>query len=325
MAAWFDNWPEVAPEAQPQPQDYAYNLDRATASIVGLSARVPPDAFTAGPLGVERTGNGVVIGENLVLTIGYLIMEADQVELATLDDRIVPGHVLGADHSTGFGLIQALEPLGAPALPIGRSSRVNVGDKVVVAGAGGRTRSVAARVAAKEEFAGYWEYVLDEAIFTRPAHPHWSGAGLIGPTGELIGIGSLHVQQQGPGGRFIPLNMSVPIDLLDKVYEGLLTGKANRPARPWLGVIAHEVDGAVMIVGFAGEGPAKRAGLAEGDVVVAVGGVPVSSLAEFYRGVWSLGPAGVEVPLTLDREGDLFDVAINSADRGRYLKGRKLH
>jgi S1-C subfamily serine protease len=325
VAAWFDNWPEVAPEAQPQPQDYAFNLDRACASVVGLSSRIPPDAYTAGALGIERTGNGVVIADDLVLTIGYLVMEADQIDLATVDDKIAPGHVLGVDHATGFGLIQALEPLGVPALPLGRSRSAKVGDKVVVAGAGGRTRSVAAKIAAKEEFAGYWEYVLDEAIFTRPAHPHWSGAALIGAKGDLLGIGSLHVQQQGPGGRFIPLNMHVPIDLLHKVYDSLLAGKPNQPPRPWLGVLAHEVDGAVMVVGFAGEGPAKRAGLNEGDVVVAVGGAPVQSLAEFYRGVWALGEAGVEVPLTLDREGDLFEVRINSADRGRYLKSRRLH
>ncbi len=325
MAAWFDNW-EVAPEAQPQVRDYAYDLDRALASVVGLSSRVPPDAYTAPGLGTERTGNGVLIRpDGIVLTIGYLVMEAEHVELVTVDDQVVPGHVLGFDHATGFGLVQALEPLGVPTMAIGDPADASVGAKVVVAGGGGRTRSVAAKVAARDEFAGYWEYVLDDAIFTRPAHPHWSGAALIGPGGNLLGVGSLHVQQQGPNGRFTPLNMSVPIDLLAPIYEDLLAGRANHGSRPWLGVIAHEVDGTVMVVGFAGEGPAKRAGLAEGDLVIAVGGHPVASLAEFYRAVWALGPAGVEVPLTLDREGDLFEVRINSADRGRYLKTRKLH
>ena len=325
MAAWFDNW-EVAPEARPQPRDYAFDLDQTLSSVVGLSAKVPADAFTAPGLGMERTGNGILIREDgIVLTIGYLIMEADQVELATVDERVTPGHVLGFDHATGFGLVQALEPLGVPVMKLGDSKNAVVGEQVVMAGGGGLPRSVAARIAAREEFAGYWEYVLDEAIFTRPAHPHWSGAALIGPLGDLLGVGSLHVQQQAAGGKFIPLNMIVPIDLLHPIFDDLLAGKAAHGGRPWMGVIAHEVDGSVMIVGFAGEGPAKRAGLAEGDVVVAVAGAPVSSLSEFYRAVWALGPAGVETPLTLDREGDLFEVRINSADRGRYLKRRKLH
>ena len=325
MADSFDDW-EVGPEAQPQAKDFEFDLDHALSSVVALAATVPADAFTAATLGMERVGHGTLIREDgVVLTIGYLVTEADRVTLTTFEGREVPGHVLGVDASTGFGLVQALEPLNIPTLPIGDSRHAAAGDSVIVAGAGGRTRSVAARIVAREEFAGYWEYVLDEAIFTQPAHPLWSGAALIGADGELQGVGSLHVQQQTPGGKVIPLNMMAPIELLSPIYDDLLTGRATRPPRPWLGVLAREVDGTVVIVGTAGDGPARRAGLRRGDVVLAVGGFEVDNLADFYRSLWALGPAGVEAPLTLNREGDVFDVRVTSRDRNSFLKKARFH
>ena len=171
-------------------------------SVVGLSSQVPADAFTAEILGTERVGNGVLIRDDgLVLTIGYLITEAEEVWLTTNTGRVVPGHVLAYDQVTGFGLVQALARLDIPVLPIGDSSRAPVGEHVVVAGAGGRARSVAARIVARQEFAGYWEYLLDEAIFTAPGHPRWGGTALIGSGGELLGIGSLQLQHVDPARR----------------------------------------------------------------------------------------------------------------------------
>src|SRR6185437_15967867 len=186
---------KIPASAQPKPEDYGYDLDQALASMVGLRTIVPADAFTAETLGTERAGHGVFIRDNgLVLTIGYLITEAETIWITLSDGRSVPGHVLGYDQETGFGLVQALAKLDVPALEIGQSSETSVGERVVVGGAGGRSRSVAARIVAKQEFAGYWEYVLDEAIFTAPSHPNWGGTALIGPTGDLLGIGSLQLQ-----------------------------------------------------------------------------------------------------------------------------------
>jgi len=208
---WFEDW-SVPDEAQPQPQDYAFDLDWALSSVVALHANVPADAFTAAALGTERVGNGVLIREDgVVLTIGYLITEAEDVMLTTGEGQEVPGHVLGFDQATGFGLVQALEPLAAPVLPLAEGGHAPLGEKVIIAGAGGRERSVAGRVVARQEFAGYWEYLLDDAIFTAPAHPLWSGAALIGPSGKLLGIGSLHLQHQTSTGKVMPLNMMVPI------------------------------------------------------------------------------------------------------------------
>jgi S1-C subfamily serine protease len=317
----------VSPGLQPKQEDYAYDLATALGAVVGLRANVPADAFTAETLGTERAGNGVMIRENgLVLTIGYLVTEAESIWLHLSDGRALPGHVLGYDQETGFGLVQALAKLDLPALEIGDSNSVAVGDKVVVAGAGGRQKSVAARIAARQEFAGYWEYVLDEAIFTSPAHPNWGGTALVGPGGELLGIGSLQLERAREGGVSEHLNMIVPIDLLKPILDDLLTyGRRNRPPRPWLGLYATEVEDKVIIVGLAGRGPAQKANLRTGDVVLAVGGTQVSELAGLFRKIWSLGNAGVEVPLLVYRDGRTFEVKVSSGDRNRFLKGPSLH
>jgi S1-C subfamily serine protease len=193
MAA-LTEW-KVPLSAQPRPEDYGYDLERALSSVLGLHSIIAPDAFTAETLGVERAGNGVLIDDGLVLTIGYLITEAESVWLHLGDGRVVEGHALGFDQVTGFGLVQALGKIDLPSLPIGSSKAIEIGERVVIGGAGGRTRSLAARIAAKQEFAGYWEYVLDEAIFTFPAHPNWGGTALISPQGDLIGIGSLQLER----------------------------------------------------------------------------------------------------------------------------------
>src|SRR5579871_6194085 len=252
---------KIPSAAQPKAEDYGYDLDHVFAAMVGLRTIIPPDAFTAETLGTERAGHGVFIRDNgLVLTIGYLITEAETIWLTLSDGRSVQGHVLGYDQETGFGLVQALAKLDVPALEIGQSSAASIGERVVVAGAGGRAHSVSARIAAKQEFAGYWEYVLDEAIFTTPAHPNWGGTALIGPRGDLLGIGSLQLEQQQARGVTTHLNMIVPINLLKPIREELMTyGRVQRPPRPWLGLYAVEVENRVVIAGLAGHGPAELA------------------------------------------------------------------
>jgi len=322
---------------QPKPEDYAYELDEVLGAVVGVRALVPGDAFTAEILGTERAGHGALIRKDgVVLTIGYLITEAETIWLTLAGGRTVPGHVLGYDQETGFGLVQALAHLDVPALPLGRSSEAEVGMRVVVAGGGGRGRSVAARIVAKQEYSGYWEYLLDEAIFTAPAHPFWAGTALIGPAGDLLGIGSLQIQgASSDAARQVArpsrrqgddANLIVPIDLLKPIFDDLLTiGRPNRPARPWLGLYATEIGNSVAILGVADRGPARKANLREGDIVLAVAGAPVSGLAAAFRRVWALGEAGVSVPLTINREGRTFEVSVRSTDRRRLMKGPVLH
>jgi S1-C subfamily serine protease len=317
----------VPSAAQPKPEDYDFDLDRALGSVVGIRSVIPADAFSAETLGTERAGNGVLIREDgVVLTIGYLITEAEQIWLTLSDGRPVPGHVLGYDQETGFGLVQALARIEMDPIPLGESNAVRIGERVVVAGAGGRHHSVAARVAARQEFAGYWEYVLDEAIFTAPAHPNWGGTAVIGSHGDLVGIGSLQLEQPRGEQGTEHLNMIVPIDLLKPIFDDLLTlGRRNRPPRPWLGLYATEVNDRVVVVGMSSRGPARKADLRTGDVVLAVGGTQVSDLAGLFRRIWAQGNAGVEVPLTVYRDGRTFDLKVPSADRRRFLKAPRLH
>ena len=318
---------EIPNHAQPKAEDWSFDLERALNAVLTLRATVPADAYTAGTLGTERAGNAVLIAaEGIVLTIGYLITEADTIWLNTNDGRAVPGHVLAYDQETGFGLVQALARLNIPPLPIGKSANVRVGDKVVVAGGGGRQRAIAARIAAKQEFAGYWEYLVDEAIFTSPAHPNWGGAAVIASDGSLVGVGSLHLQQGRESGPPEHLNMIVPIDLLAPIMSDLMTfGRPNHPPRPWLGLYATEIDNKVVVAGLANSGPARRANLKIGDIILAVGSSEIGDLAALYRGIWRQGRAGVDVPLLVYRDGKTLDFSVHSADRAQFLKSPSLH
>lgn len=321
MAATSD-W-KISSALQPRPEDYSYDLERALQSVVGLRASTPSDAFTADTLGTERVGHGVLIRESgLILTIGYLITEAEQIWLHLADGSAVAGTVIGLDQATGFGLVQALGRINLPALPLGDSDTVRVDDRVVVGGSGGRKHSVAAKVVGKQEFAGYWEYVLDEAIFTAPAHPNWGGTALIGEQGDLLGIGSL--QLESSGGRDI--NMIVPINLIKPILDDMVSfGSRKGPVRPWLGMYVADTEQELVVMGLANRGPAQRANINTGDVVIAVGGARVESLADLFRKIWAIGDAGVDVPLTLQRDQRMIDVTVKSADRGSFLKMPRMH
>jgi S1-C subfamily serine protease len=291
-----------------------------------VRTEIPEDAFTAPILGTERIGNGVVIrGDGLVLTIGYLITEASTVWLTTNSGTAVAGFPVAYDQPTGFGLIQPLGQLGAPAIARGPAVECRVGDRVVVAGHGGRAHALRAKIAAKREFAGYWEYVLDEALFTTPAHPQWGGAALISEDGVLLGIGSLLVQENFDA-ETTHGNMIVPIDAIEPILDDMLRiGRADRAPRPWLGLYAAEVESHVALAGIVPGGPAERAGLEQGDLLIAVAGDRVRGLAEFFRKVWRLGDAGIDVPLTISRDGKTTELRVHSADRSDFLKKPHLH
>jgi S1-C subfamily serine protease len=317
------NW-KIPARVQPKPEDYAYDLDAALSAVVGIRTHVPDDAFTAETLGTERAGNGVLIrSDGLILTIGYLVTEADQVWITLGDGRLVPGHVLAYDQVSGFGLVQALARLDVPVLTLGQSKDAGVGDPVVIAAHGGRQSSIAGRIVSKQEFAGYWEYLLDEAVFTAPAHPHWGGTAMIGAAGQLLGVGSLQLQQAQEDEH---LNMVVPIDLLKPILDDLITlGRRNDPPRPWLGLYATELDDNVVIAGVAGSSPAEKADLQTGDMVLSVGGGEVTDLASLFRRIWSLGTAGAVIPIRVHRSGRTFDVSITSSDRNALLKRPSMH
>lgn len=295
------------------------SINTVIRSIVAVRSIIPEDAFTATTLGTRREGSGVVIRENgLVLTIGYLITESEEVWLTRNDGHIVPAHALAYDQESGFGLVQALAPLDLPALDFGNASKANIGDPVVLAD--GIGQFVQANIVAKQEFAGYWEYLLDEAIFTTPAHPSWGGAALVDAAGKLLGIGSLRLQMSH-GGEVADINMAVPIDLLPPILDDLLNrGRVNKPPRPWLGAFSAESNGDVVVMSVAEGGPAAEAGLRQGDIISEVRDGEVEGLADFYRKVWKSGPAGAEIPMRVLRNGREAWLRVKSADRNSFLR-----
>jgi S1-C subfamily serine protease len=311
---------------QPRAEELDFDLARALDAVVLLRAEIPEDAFTGGILGTERVGYGVVIREDgLVLTIGYLITEAETIWLTTNAGAVVAGHALAYDQATGFGLVQPLGDLRAPLLERGSAAAVAAGDEVFVIGHGGRAHALKAKVVAKREFAGYWEYLIEDALFTVPAHPQWGGAALVDARGRLVGIGSLLVQE-ALGEEWEQGNMFVPIDLIEPIFEDLLAhGRAAREPRPWLGMYTQQDDGRLIVGGLAPGSPAERAGVQAGDLVLGVAGERTPGLADFLRKVWRLGGPGVEVPLMLAREGDVLRLSVRSADRSDFLKKPRLH
>ena len=311
---------------QPKQGQTQFDLERALDSVVLVRAEIPEDAYSAATLGTERGGYGAVIREDgLVVTIGYIINEATQIWLTTNRGVSVPGYPLAYDHMTGFGLIQPLGKLPTPHLTRGLAADVKVGDSAFVFGHGGRAHSLRTKIVAKQEFAGRWEYVLDEAIFTVPAHPQWGGSALLDAQGNLIGTGSLLVQQE-LNGEAIHVNMFVPIDILNPILDAMLkTGRSPHPPRPWMGMSTQDPGGRLVVERVTPNGPASHAGVKVGDQVLGVGETRVQGLAELFRTVWRLGPAGVDVPLTLSRAGNEVQLTIKSADRHDFLRKPLLH
>lgn len=313
-------------QVRPNQDELDFDLDHALKSMVRLQCHVPDAALTAQALGTERAGNGVVIdASGLVLTIGYLVTEAETVWITDHAGQIIQGTVAGYDQRTGFGLVQALGRLGLPALALGESSEIEAADRVVMAG-GGDDQAINALVTARREFAGYWEYVLDDAMFTAPAHPNWGGAGLLGPDGRLCGIGSLLVQQVTQGGDTIAGNMVVPTDLIKPILEDLRSfGQTRLPPRPWMGMMVQEDGDGLIAAGVYRDCPADQAGIEVGDRILAIGDAEPASLADMFRKVWALGPAGTHIPMSIGRNDKVLEVELISVDRSALLKTGTVH
>jgi serine protease Do len=299
------------------------SAEETLSAVVGVSSRIPPGARSAGTLGTERRGSGALIREQYVLTIGYLVMEAEAVEVTSSGGRTLPATVAAFDHVSGFGLLKLAAPLGGTPLALGDSAGLGENEPAMVISAPGREGASIVRVVSRRAFSGGWEYMLDSAIFTHPAVPEWSGAPLIGARGELLGIGSLIVADaDGQGGGQTPGNLFVPIDLLKPILSDLIaSGRRRGPARPWLGVNTDEVRGHLFVSRVSPGGPAERAGLRADDIVLAVAGDEVHTLAELYSKIWSRGAAGVEVPLRVLRGAQVRSVTVRTIDRAQYFKG----
>ena len=293
----------------------------ANPAVVSITAHVPEDAMSAGLLGTERVGHGVRIRDDgLIATIGYVVHEAENLWIGSAE-TVVPGFVIGYDFDSGLALVKPSLPLRGPAMRLGRADSLAVGDAVTVASSGGKEHSIEARVVAKQEFAGRWEYVLDQAVFTAPPHDSWSGAALIDRDGRLCGLGSLVIQGfETPAGT-TTVNMFVPIELLAPIIDDICEhGRRSSPPRPWLGMLVHDDEHDLTVVGVYRNCPADQAGLRPGDVIVGIDDEPVIGLANMFRRVWSLGAAGVDVPLNVLRNAERVQLKVRSGDRAGFQR-----
>jgi S1-C subfamily serine protease len=297
-------------------------LEDLVSAVVKVKTLINPDGRTVATLGRERQGSGIVISaDGLVLTIGYLMLEAHSVEISTSEGHTVSADVVGYDHDTGFGLVKAAAPLKVRPMALGRSADVKEKDPVLVASFGGPDNVSAARVASLREFAGSWEYLLEQAIFTAPPHPAWSGAALISREGKLVGVGSLIVASATGRQDGSPGNMFVPIDRLPPIMAELMSeGRVSGPARPWLGLTTEQTGDRLVVSRVVPGGPAEKAGIEKGSIVVGVDGKRARSLADFYRKLWARGSAGATIPLDVERNGKKRRVDVKSMDRMDHLK-----
>ncbi len=281
--------------------------------------------MTAGVLGCEREGHGIRVSENgLVLTIGYVISEASTIWLIDSSNNAIEGHVVGYDQASGFGLVQALGRLSGTVLGLGDSDEVVPGRQMVLAGAGGADSAVDVTIAEVREFAGYWEYLLDGAIFTEPAHPEWGGTALLGEDGRVYGVGSLILQSELES---VPArNMVIPINKFTAVRDDLVAlGRSRAAPRPWLGWYVQDSAQGPVVIGLVADGPSMAAGIKAGDRVVAINGRRISSLSNMYSEIWNSGDAGTTLDAAISRDGDIRIVSIESIDRSSMMWRSALH
>lgn len=317
----------IPPDVQPDFTSLDFDLDERLKSIVSIKATIPDDAFTAEILGTERLGHGAVISESgLIVTIGYIVTEAESIWIQTDDGQVVAGDLIGYDYESGFGLVQPLGAISAAPFELGNCSQLAEHNSAIFAGFGGVEQAIKVEIISKSEFVGYWEYIVDEAIYTAPAHPNWGGAALIGEDGKLYGIGSLYTQEipgLAPGQEG---NMVVPIDLLKNILEELKQyGQTLKPARPWLGMFAAENAENLIVAGVYDNAPAYHADLRAGDQIISIADSTPRTLGELFRQIWAMGPAGTLIPIKVNRDGQELDVEVESSDRRAHWRTPSLH
>jgi S1-C subfamily serine protease len=320
---------QTEPRAQrTQSKDDGAKPDKETEEMISAVVRVRMKAIAGArsnsSLGSTRDGTGVVIDDKgHIVTIGYIVIEAESIEVTTQDGRTLPATLVGYDHATGFGLLRATVPLKVKPMPLGDPAQLEVRDPVMILPAGGREAATFAYVVSRRGFAGSWEYMLDSAIFTSPPTMQWAGAALVDRDGKLVGVGSLLVRDTVEPGSPLPGNMFVPVDILKPILSDLIArGRRAGSPRPWLGLATESAQGRLFVTRVSPDSPADRAGIRTGDILLGVGAEAVKTHEELYRKLWSMGPAGVDVPLRVLQGADMRDLKVRSIDRFDYFKER---
>lgn len=296
----------------------AESINTILDAVVSVKTQISDTALSADLLGTERSGHGVVIREDgLILTIGYLVTDADTIWIGTDSDTVVPGHVVAVDFESGLALVKPSMPVDLPSVEPGSANSLEVNEPVFVLGSGGIDETIEARVIGKQEFAGRWEYLLEEAVYTSPAHTSWAGAALLNGHGRLCGVGSLLVQIPDAEAS---ANLFVPVDCIVSCIDELCRhGRRNTPPLPWLGMLIHDEEELQVAAVYSGC-PADAAGIQPGDIITAVEYREVDGLADFYRKLRACGPAGTSVSLSVERTGESLTMTVTSADRNAFLK-----
>ena len=319
--------PNMKSSNKPRREDFSFDLDTTLASVVKITSNVPEDAFSAKTLGTSREGSAISINDSgILLTIGYLVVDSDSIFLHLKNGHTIESTLIAYHHESGLALIQALSKIDMPFITQGNKDNLKKGDSVIIAASGGIDKSISGTVVDRRQFAGSWEYMIDNAIFTKPFHPEWSGAALINEDGHLSGVGSLWLNDAEKVDDDSPGNMFVPIDLLTPIYEDLLAhGQAKEPHRPWLGIYVAENMENLFVSGVTLKGPASSAGINPGDILTAVNGQQIDSLQRLYKVLWSQGNAGVELILTIIRESTELDISVKSDSRYNFISKRHNH
>ena len=335
LAALLAPAPALAQRSTPDEgrsqSDSDSDIDAILSAIVQVRMKALPNARSSANLGTQREGSGVVIdAQGHIVTIGYVVTEAESIEVTTQAGRTVPAQLVAYDHATGLGLLRSTLPLEkVTPLPLGEVASLEVREPVMALPYGGREAASLAYVMSRRKFTASWEYLLESALFVSPPTLKWAGAALVNHEGKLVGIGSLLVSSvlaAGEGRQQLPGNMFVPVDELKPILSDLIArGRRAGPARPWLGLGTEAVQGYLLVANVSRQGPAEKAGIRRGDILLAIGSDTVNDHEAFYRRLWSMGEAGVEVPLKVLQGGQVKDLSVRSIDRLQFFQGPAVH
>ena len=289
-------------------------------SVVKIDSIIPPEARTAQSLGTVRGGNGVVIDDKHILTIGYIVVEAETITITLPDGKKFPGELIGYDHTTGFGILRTIIQSDLTPLKIGDSDQLTKEDFLYVLPYLTEGRPSAVKMVSRRSFAGWWEYFLDKPIYTYPANSSFAGSALINEYGEVLGIGSLYVGDAAATGISSPGNMFVPINDLKPILDDLIqNGRRTKDIKPYMGLTSSDNTGQVKITRVNDNGPAAKAGFSVNDTILAVNNEKINNIEDFYKVVWSFGGPGTKLQFDIERNQEKLNIELTTMDRNDFF------
>lgn len=297
--------------------DYLKFLEYVVPATVSIRSVTPQRHPSARLLGTERMGSGAIIdAEGHILTVGYVVMGARTIEVTLPDQQQFPATLVCQDFESGIAILQT-PARDLPTVPLGHSSSLKEGDKVIIVAATDQTQRMASPgfISALRPFEAYWEYMLDQAILTTAMNPGFGGGPLLDSLGQMIGVLSLNLNSTKE------MTLAIPIDLFHRVKEGVFTfgSITDRRPRPWVGMYSEPVEGGVAVIGLIPNGPASRAGMEVKDVILEVNNAEATGRRELYELMWR-NRAGDELTFTVQRGEEVLDIRVTSMDRAEFYR-----